>query len=111
MAWTPPDPGPDPGQSSPPGPFLPPPPPPPPTPAPLPVSWLQAPPPVPAPAGPAEAWVPRPYSQLVRGPRHRWWRPLAGLGVLLGLVAGLLFAVGAVTATVEAVTQGGDGGF
>jgi membrane protease YdiL (CAAX protease family) len=33
--------------------------------------------------GPAEAWVPRPYTQLLRGPAHRWWRPLLGLGVVL----------------------------
>ena len=35
------------------------------------------------PPGPAEAWVQRPYPQLLRGPAHRWWRPLAGLGVVL----------------------------
>jgi membrane protease YdiL (CAAX protease family) len=38
--------------------------------------------------GPPEAWRPRPYPQLLRGPTYRWWRlPLA---VALGIV----FAVG-----------------
>jgi membrane protease YdiL (CAAX protease family) len=43
----------------------------------------------PARYGPAQAWLPRPYSQLLRGPNHRWWRPL-----LSGVVAvGSLLAV------------------
>jgi membrane protease YdiL (CAAX protease family) len=60
------------------------------------------------PAGPAEAWVPRPYPQLLRGPGHRWWRPLAGLGVLLALVAGLLVTATLVAAVVAVATGGGD---
>lgn len=59
------------------------PPPPPPYPPPV-TAW--------EPPGPPEAWQPRPYSQLLRGPRHRWWRPLVGLGVVLGGVL-LLFVL------------------
>lgn len=42
--------------------------------------------------GPPEAWLARPYPQLLRGPTFRWWRPLASLGA--GLVAaGVLLGV------------------
>ena len=35
--------------------------------------------------------APRPYTQLLRGVRHRWWRPLLSLAVVLaGVVAGLV---------------------
>ena len=37
---------------------------------------------------------PRPYPQLLRGPAHRWWRPLVGLVVLLGSVALLVIVFG-----------------
>lgn len=60
-------------------------------------------------SGPREAWVPRPYPQLLRGPAHRWWRPLAGLGVVLaglgvvfvwtGVVLGGAAAVGLLDVT------------
>lgn len=53
------------------------------------------------PPGPPEAWEPRPYPQLLRGPAHRWWRPLAGFAVAL---AGL--AVVLATTTVVAVVAG-----
>jgi len=43
--------------------------------------------------GPVAAWRPRPYSQLLRGPTFRWWRPLlsilAGVGATLVLLLGL----------------------
>jgi membrane protease YdiL (CAAX protease family) len=39
---------------------------------------------------PAEAWQPRPYPQLLRGPRFRWWQCLASLGIGVGGVIGLL---------------------
>jgi membrane protease YdiL (CAAX protease family) len=45
---------------------------------------------VPPPAATADA--PREYPQALRGPRHRWWRPLLGLGVV---VAGLAVVTGA----------------
>jgi membrane protease YdiL (CAAX protease family) len=32
--------------------------------------------------GPREAWLPRPYPQLLRGPGFRWWRPLISFGVM-----------------------------
>ncbi len=59
--------------------------------------------------GPAQAWQARPYSQLLRGPTYRWWRPwwsavlvcawfvvlVVGLAVGLGIAA----ATGAVDLT------------
>ena len=45
--------------------------------------------------GPAEAWVPRPYTQLLRGPAHRWWRPLLGLLVVLVGIGAILLGTGA----------------
>ena len=46
---------------------------------------------------PVPASGPREYPQALRGPRHRWWRPLLGLGVmvacLLLLTGGLLLSV------------------
>jgi membrane protease YdiL (CAAX protease family) len=102
----------------------PPPPPPPPTAPPRPwqggepppALWQAEPPPAfwqpgpPPRQGPAEAWVARPYTQLLRGPRHRWWRPLAGLGVLIGLVAAGLLALGVLSAAVLIATDAGDAG-
>lgn len=49
------------------------------------------------PPGPAEAWRPRPYPQLLRGPAHRWWRPLLGLVLVL---AGIALLFGLTTAVV-----------
>ncbi|WP_454859327.1 CPBP family intramembrane glutamic endopeptidase [Promicromonospora soli] len=54
----------------------------------------------PSPVGkPVPASGPREYPQALRGPRHRWWRPLLGLGAITGAVlvlvgAALLFAIG-----------------
>ena len=62
------------------------------------------------PPGPAEAWLPRPYTQLLRGPRHRWWRPLVSLSVVVGGVAvlfGLLLVVVVVGIGVTELTDGG----
>lgn len=45
--------------------------------------------------GPREAWLPRPYPQLLRGPGFRWWRPLASFGVMfagIGFVLALAIA-------------------
>jgi hypothetical protein len=52
------------------------------------------------PSGPAQAWLPRPYAQLLRGPNHRWWRPLLGVATILGLVLVVLvvLVVGGVVA-------------
>lgn len=54
-------------------------------------------------APPPQAWgpaptAPRPYTQVLRGVRHRWWRPLLSLavvvaGVVLGLLATLVVTV------------------
>lgn len=42
---------------------------------------------------PPQAWSPRPYPQVLRGPRHRWWRPVLSLVVLCGAGLVLLLAV------------------
>ena len=55
------------------------------------------------PSAPAEAWVPRPYPQLLRGPAHRWWRPLAGLGLVLVGVGAVFVWTSAVLAGAAAV--------
>lgn len=62
--------------------------------------------------GPAEAWLPRPYPQLLRGPNHAWWRPLlsalvAAVGLGLIAIGGLiLFAgVGMATGLDESATE------
>ncbi|WP_066587475.1 CPBP family intramembrane glutamic endopeptidase [Cellulomonas timonensis] len=44
------------------------------------------------PGAPAQAWEPRAYPQALRGPWHRWWRPLLGIAVVLG--AGLIAVIG-----------------
>lgn len=45
----------------------------------------------PAPTPPPEPTAPRPYTQVLRGVRHRWWRPLLSLAVVLaGVVLGLV---------------------
>ncbi|MGQ7295445.1 CPBP family glutamic-type intramembrane protease [Quadrisphaera sp. KR29] len=51
----------------------------------------------------AVRWGPRPYPQLLRGPRHRWWHPLVGAAVVAGGVAVLLLLVGAGYAVAGAV--------
>lgn len=54
--------------------------------------------------GPADAYLPRTYPQLLRGPAHRWWRPLASLGVgLAGLLA--VFALITVVLVVAALAN------
>jgi membrane protease YdiL (CAAX protease family) len=50
---------------------------------------------------PPEAWQPRPYTQLLRGPAHRWWFALVGLAIAL---AGLLVVVGVSTVAVVVAT-------
>ncbi len=55
---------------------------------------------------PASAHVPRSYPQLLRGPQHRWWRPLVGLAVMAGLLLALL--VVAVVAMTVVLVAGGD---
>ena len=46
--------------------------------------------------GPAQAWQPRPYSQLLRGPTFRWWRPPASVAVAVAaaLVSVLVLGFG-----------------
>jgi membrane protease YdiL (CAAX protease family) len=39
---------------------------------------------MPGPPGPREAWLSRPYAQLLRGPNLRWWRAPLSLAVVLG---------------------------
>jgi membrane protease YdiL (CAAX protease family) len=56
----------------------------------------------PTPRAPREAWLPRPHPQALRGPRHRWWRPLAGLGVVLGCAVVMVLAVAVVTGALDA---------
>ncbi|UER53884.1 CPBP family intramembrane metalloprotease [Kineosporiaceae bacterium SCSIO 59966] len=55
------------------------------------------------PPGPPDAWSPRPYHQVLRGPAHRWWRPLLGLGVVLAGLAVILLGTLAVTVVAAAV--------
>ncbi|MFP5335273.1 MAG: CPBP family intramembrane glutamic endopeptidase [Actinomycetes bacterium] len=43
--------------------------------------------PISASPGPPEAWRSRPYPQVLRGPAHRWWRPLVGLAVVVAGIA------------------------
>jgi membrane protease YdiL (CAAX protease family) len=50
---------------------------------------------------------PRPYPQLLRGPEHRWWRPLVGLGVLLGSIALLVIAFGLFVDLIHLLAGGG----
>lgn len=59
---------------------------------------------VPHPDEPASAYVPRPYPQLLRGPQHRWWRPLVGLAVMVGLVV-VLFVLSTVAVLVVLVAS------
>ena len=63
------------------------------------------------PPGPPQAWFARPYPQLLRGPGHRWWRPLAGLGALAGTVVGLLLVAGIGSAVVLIAAGGEDAAF
>jgi membrane protease YdiL (CAAX protease family) len=51
--------------------------------------------------GPPQAWVPRPYPQLLRGPAHRWWRSLVSLAVVVG---GLVLIAAATAAAVVVAT-------
>ncbi|PID54144.1 MAG: hypothetical protein CSA58_01290 [Micrococcales bacterium] len=51
--------------------------------------------------GPADAFLPRSYPQLLRGPAHRWWRPLASLAI--GLAGVLVLLALAVVALIVAV--------
>ncbi|MFP5346213.1 MAG: CPBP family intramembrane glutamic endopeptidase [Actinomycetes bacterium] len=43
------------------------------------------------PRWPAEAAEPRPYPSLLRGYRHRWWRSLVSLAIVVGCLAVLMF--------------------
>jgi membrane protease YdiL (CAAX protease family) len=40
--------------------------------------------------GPAQAWLARPYPQLLRGPNYRWWRSLVSLAVVAGALVVVL---------------------
>jgi membrane protease YdiL (CAAX protease family) len=59
---------------------------------------------LPALPGPPQAWVRRPYTQLLRGPAHRWWRPLLGLAVAAGGIVAIL--VGTLVAVLVAGLAG-----
>lgn len=56
---------------------------------------------------PAQAWQPRRYPLALRGPRHRWWRPLLGLAIVLGCL-GLLVVATVVVGFVMALVAGVD---
>jgi len=56
------------------------------------------------PAGPPQAWLARPYQQLLRGPNLRWWRPLLSLGVVAGIGVVAFGALIAVAGLVMVVT-------
>lgn len=75
-------------------------------PAPQPFSPPPFPPPYPAwGSAPAKPDLPRAYPQLLRGPKHAWWRPLVSLGVMLGFVV-VLFIVMVVLSLVAFVLSG-----
>ncbi|SDQ75076.1 CPBP family intramembrane glutamic endopeptidase [Quadrisphaera sp. DSM 44207] len=61
------------------------------------------------PPSPREAWQPRPHPQLLRGPRHRWWRPLVGLAVVVAGIAVVLVAT-AIALVAAALARGIDPG-
>jgi membrane protease YdiL (CAAX protease family) len=60
--------------------------------------------------GPPEAWRARPYQQVLRGPRFRWWRPLLSTVILLGgvgAVLGLTLLAGVAYYLLTDVARGG----
>jgi uncharacterized protein len=59
--------------------------------------------------GPPQAWLPRPYQQLLRGPNLRWWRPLLSVGVVLGSLGLALGGTGLAAGIYLAVTGSGLG--
>jgi len=59
------------------------------------------------PTWPAAASEARPYPQLLRGYRHRWWRTLVSIAVVLGALVGL-FMASAVAFVVVALATGVD---
>jgi len=61
---------------------------------------------VPGPSGPREAWLARPYPQLLRGPNHTWWRPAVSLAVVLGALLVVLLGYWTTMAAIWA-TKGG----
>ena len=56
--------------------------------------------------GPVQAWLPRPYSQLLRGPTLRWWRPVVSLLVVAGWFVALIVLAGVSLGVYWAVTGG-----
>jgi membrane protease YdiL (CAAX protease family) len=77
--------------------------------APQPVAGGQT---VSTPPGPVQAWQPRPYQQLLRGPNLRWWRPLLSAGVVaaislvgFGLVVGSALAYVALSGGLTSVAS------
>lgn len=54
--------------------------------------------------GPAEAWMARPYPQLLRGPTYRWWRPLLSLAVMAGAFVVVIVASGILLGAYEAMS-------
>jgi uncharacterized protein len=50
--------------------------------------------------------TPRPYTQVLRGPAHRWWRPLVGLAVVLAGL-GVLFVANVVVLAVVGLLEPG----
>ncbi len=46
-----------------------------------------------APSGPPDALEPRTYPQLLRGPRHRGWKPLVSLATMLGLLLAVVLVL------------------
>ncbi|HEY6795165.1 MAG TPA: CPBP family intramembrane glutamic endopeptidase [Kineosporiaceae bacterium] len=59
--------------------------------------------------GPPQAWRPRPYQQLLRGPTFRWWRPLLSVAVATGGTALVLVVVAGTGAVLQLVDRPGDG--
>jgi uncharacterized protein len=62
------------------------------------------------PPGPAQAWQPRPYPQLLRGPTFRWWRPLLSILVAVAVAAVFFVAVGLGAALLRLMQEAFDPG-
>lgn len=53
--------------------------------------------------GPPQAWRVRPYTQLLRGPNHAWWRPVVSTALVAAWLFGLVVLFGVAMATAMAV--------
>jgi len=59
--------------------------------------------------GPVQAWLPRPYQQLLRGPNLRWWRPLVSIAVVIGVTGVAVITIGTLFAAFGGAGGSGSG--